>query len=74
MRHSSRMLLAALAATLLASAPRQARADGTDAYLCIKKANDWAKEAKEDANWYEKMAIDTVASLMMVACVGELAK
>lgn len=74
MRHASRVVLVALAASLVVSAPAKAEQGWSDFVACVNWANDWAAEARKDAKWYEKMAIDTVAAAMMVACYGELAR
>jgi hypothetical protein len=71
MRHASRVVLAALAASVLVSAPAKAEHGWDDFVECVNAAHDWAKEAKQDAKWYEKMGIDIIATAMMIGCYGE---
>jgi hypothetical protein len=69
-----RLLLPTVAAALLMSASTTpARAEGWKEYKdCLAFTYRWCKEAREDANFLEEMAVDAACTLMMIGCAGEL--
>jgi hypothetical protein len=69
-----RLLLApALAATLLGSVVTSPlRADLKSFEDCVAFTIRWCKAAREDASFFEEMAVDFQCTLMVLGCSAEL--